>query len=164
MEFIKIGEIVNTHGIKGEVRLISEFKYKDLVFKKGITLYIGRFKDKVVINSYRKHKIYDMLTFDGINNINDVLVYKSEFVYIDRDTLGSDVLLNEDLIGYQVLINNKEIGKIVNIVNNRAHDILVVEHDEHKHMIPYVDEFIESIDKKERCIIIKEIEGLINEN
>ena len=76
MEYIYIGDIVNTHGIKGEVRIISDFKFKDQVFKKGIKVYVGRFKDELIINSYRTHKIYDMVTFEGINNINDVIIYK----------------------------------------------------------------------------------------
>ena len=46
MKYIYIGKIVNTHGIKGEVRLLSNFKFKDKVFKKGMTIYIG--KDKVI--------------------------------------------------------------------------------------------------------------------
>lgn len=65
MDYIKIGKIVNTHGIKGEVRLLSKFPYKDKVFVKDMNIYIDK-KYKEVINSYRKHKNFDMITFSRI--------------------------------------------------------------------------------------------------
>ena len=65
MKYVLIGRMVNTHGLKGEVRILSSFKYKDRVFKVGMKIYIG--KDKVCeeITSYRFHKIYDMVTFSA---------------------------------------------------------------------------------------------------
>ena len=52
MNYIYIGDIVNTHGIKGEVKIISHFKYKSNVFIKGTSLYVGRGYHKLIINSY----------------------------------------------------------------------------------------------------------------
>ena len=54
MDFIYVGEIVNTHGIKGEVRIISDFKYKKDVFKKNFKIYVGKGKKELLINTYRK--------------------------------------------------------------------------------------------------------------
>ena len=53
MEYIYIGGLVNTHGIKGEVKIKSNFRYKESVFKPGFNLYIGKDKIKKVINTYR---------------------------------------------------------------------------------------------------------------
>lgn len=164
MEYIFIGEIVNTHGVKGEVRLISDFKYKDQVFKEGFTVYVGRFKDELKISRYRRHKIYDMLTFEGIDNINDVIMYKGDKVYINREDLDADTLFDEDFIGLEVYFDNRPIGYIEHIVNNNAHDILVVKGSKGNHLIPKVDEFIDKIDLKNKCIYIKKVEGLINED
>ena len=49
MEYICIGKIVNTHGIKGEIRILSEFPYKSLVFKQNFTVYIGKEKIKQML-------------------------------------------------------------------------------------------------------------------
>lgn len=84
MKYIYIGKVSNTHGIKGEIRILSNFLKKDLVFKKDNVLYFGNNKEKEIINTYRKHKEYDMVTLNGINNINEVLKYKGLNVYIDR--------------------------------------------------------------------------------
>jgi len=161
MEYIYIGEIINTHGIKGEVRIRSDFKYKKDVFKKDFNLYIGKDKIKEVINTYRVHKNYDMVTFLNINNINDVLKYKGMNVYVNKDELSIDGILDEDIIGMMVYSNNKEIGKVSEIMKGVANDILVIEKDKNRHLIPYIDEFIINIDVENKRIDIKEIEGLL---
>lgn len=164
MEYIYIGQLVNTHGIKGEVRIISDFKYKKNVFKKGNNLYIGKQKEKLEINSYRFHKIYDMVTFKEINNIDDVLKYKGDKVYINREEITFDGILDEDIIGMEVYDESKLIGKVTDILKNKVHSILVIEKNGNKNMIPYVDEFIKNIDLENKKIEINVIEGLINED
>lgn len=164
MDLIYIGEIVNTHGIKGELRIISNFKLKEDIFKKGFNLYIGRQKEKQVINTYRKHKNYDMVTFVGIDNINDVLIYKGDKAYIDRNDLKKDVILNEDLIGFDAIYNTHNIGQLSEIANNNAHDILIITKDEKRFLVPFIKEFIKDIDIANKKIYINELSGLIDEN
>ena len=64
MKYINVGKLVNTHGLKGEVRILSDFRHKKNVFVKGMKLYIGKKKEEFTINTYRFHKIYDMVTFE----------------------------------------------------------------------------------------------------
>lgn len=162
--FIKIGELVNTHGIKGEVRIISDFKYKEDVFKTNNNLYIGKYKEKLIINSYRKHKIYDMVTFKEINDINDVLIYKGEDVYILSEEIKIDGYFDEELIGLAVYSKDKYIGEVTSILKGVKHDNLVVKNDYSRNLIPNIKEFIEKVDIENKKIYIKEIEGLINED
>ena len=81
MEYIYIGKIVNTHGIKGEVRILSRFDFKEKVFVPNTLIYIGEEKIEEKIVSYRKHKSFDMVLLEGIKDINDVLKYKGKNVY-----------------------------------------------------------------------------------
>ena len=162
--YIKIGELVNTHGIKGEVRIISDFKYKEEVFKIKNNLYIGKNKEKLVINSYRKHKIFDMVTFVGLNNINDVLIYKGENVFIKKDEINIDGYFDEDLIGIDAYSNDTYIGKITGILKGVKNDNLIIENNKIKNLVPNIPEFIEKIDLQNKKLYIKEIEGLLNEN
>ena len=69
---VYVGEIVNTHGIKGELRIISDFKYKDKVFFVGNKLYLGKRKQKVVINSAENHPI-ENLEIINFNLMVDIL-------------------------------------------------------------------------------------------
>ena len=165
MKQILIGQIVNTHGLKGELRIISNFPYKELVFTKGFKVYVGKRNDVCIINSYRKHKMFDMVTFEGIDSIDNAIAYKGDLVYINRDDLEIDGFINEDLIGFHVYDNEELIGTLNEIINNGAHDILVIESDkEKKVMIPFVDEYIKIVDLDNKKIIIEAITGLIDEN
>lgn len=164
MNFVYIGNIVNTHGIKGEVRILSDFKYKDSVFVKNINLYIGKQKTRLLINSYRKHKMFDLVTFDGINDINDVLKYKGEKVYINRDEISINGYLNEDLYGLDVYGDDCYIGKVSDIINNGIYDIFVIKNNNVKNLVPNISEFVLKIDLENHRIDINIIDGLINED
>ena len=141
MKFINIGKIVNTHGIKGELRILSDFKYKDKVFKKGFKFYVGKDKEELIVNSYRYHKIFDMVTFNDLNDINLVLKYKGKEVYINEEDLELDgEIYIDNLLGYKVLVGDKDIG---------VGEVL----------IPYVKEFIIKIE--DNTIYVKDVGGLI---
>jgi 16S rRNA processing protein RimM len=156
MNYINVGKIVNTHGIKGELRILSKFRHKDKVFIKGNTLYIGKKKEKFIINSYRYHKIFDMVTFEGFTNINEVLKYKGDYVYINEDDLVlENEILSSKLIGYDCFIGEKYVGKIEEVLNEPASDVLRVG----KILIPYVKEFIVKIEND--TVYIKDIRGLM---
>ena len=164
MNYVYIGKIVNTHGIKGEVRILSDFPYKNEVYKKDTRLYIGKNKEKVMVEHYRQHKIFDMLMFGGINDINDVIKYKGESIYFAREEIKLPGLLDEDYLGLKVYNNNKYVGIVTSILKNKANDILVVENDQNRNLIPNISEFVKTIDMDEKKIEIESIEGLLHEN
>lgn len=159
---VYIGEIVNTHGIKGELRILSDFKFKDAVFKKGQILYIGRRKQEVIIDTYRKHKIYDMVTFEGINDINEAIAFKGDEVYIKREDLDIDGYVNEDIIGLAVYNKDELIGFVDNILKNKQ-EILIIKNNSKSYMIPFVDELV-SVDLNNKRVNINAIEGLLDED
>ena len=163
MEYIVVGKFINTHGIKGEVRIQSRFKYKDLVFKPGMTLYLGPLKKGYVIQSYRRHKDLEMVTFKEITNINEILPLKGCIVYIDKEALelGDRLPLTADLIGYEVELNGKRIGQITEVMETPANDVLVV--SEKRILIPYVQVFVKKLDTNQQKISI-EMEGMNNED
>ncbi len=155
---IYIGDVVNTHGIKGEVKIKSAVKHKNLVFKKNNIVKIDN--DVLTINTYRVHKDFDMISFKEINDINEVLKYKGKKLYIDKEQIDNDVLFDEDYIGLEVY-SNRFIGIVDNIISNGKQDILVIKNETKKYLVPLIDEFVKSIDDK---IIIEEIDGLIDED
>ena len=158
---VYLGKIVNTHGIKGELRIISDFKYKDTVFKINNKIYIDN--KEYIIKSYRHHKMYDMVTLEGINDIDSALILKGLDVYISREDYKFDGYLNEDLIGLDVYDKDIYKGKIVDIVKSKKYDLLVIDGIK-RHMVPNIKEFIENVDLDKKQINIKYIRGLDNEN
>lgn len=161
MELVKIGKIVNTHGIKGELRILSKFPYKDKVFVKGMVIYINK-KDKEIINSYRKHKNFDMITLNGYSNINEVLKYKSKYVYVNNEDikLDKDKYLDEELIGLNVIYDDNNMGIISNIERYDKTCLFNVKGKDKNYLIPYNDNLIDRIDINDKKIYIKYIKGL----
>lgn len=164
MELIYIGDLVNTHGLKGEVRILSDFKYKKEVFKVGNHLYIGKNKNNLVIKSYRVHKNYDMVTFDGLDSIDDVIVYKGDIVYFDKDELKIDGYLDTDLFGFSVYQNNKNVGKVTDLKKSKLYTLLVVSNNNKDYLIPNDANFILNVDFENKKIYIIEMWGLVDEN
>ena len=164
MSYLLIGKIVNTHGIKGEVRLLSNFKFKEKVFVDDFVIYIGKDKHREVINSYRHHKQFEMITMKGITNINDVLKYKGDNVYIDRLDLKleCDEYLDEDLINFNVIVNDEIVGKVVKIKKDTLQKQLVVNKGEKEYLVPLVYGIIKNINLTEGTIEIEDIKGLLD--
>lgn len=155
MDKIFIGHVSSTHGIKGELKVRSNFKYKSEVFVKNMKVYIEG--ESLTILSIRLHKEYILVLFNGYNNINDVLKFRGKDIYIDRSLINKNYILSEELIGFEVIYKDKILGKVEEVIANKAHEILVVNNT----MIPYVEEFIKKIDFSKQQIYIMEIEGLI---
>lgn len=155
MKYIFIGRIVNTHALKGEVRIVSDFEFKDRIFKENTLLYIGENKDKEIIETYRKHKQFDMVKFKGIDYINDVLKYKGSKVYIDESILNlkADEILISELINMNVYNDNKYVGKITEYRSDNGNNMLRVNNK----LIPYNKNFITKIDKENKSIYFHDI-------
>mgnify|MGYP004549247833 FL=1 len=161
MTLIKIGKIVNTHGIKGELRLLSKFPYKNKVFINNMKIYIDK-KDIEVINTYRKHKNFDMITLKGYSNINEVLKYKGKYVYVDNNdiVLDNNKYLDEDLIGLNVIYEDNDKGIIIDIERYDKTVLFNIKDNDKEYLIPYNDNLIDKIDINDKKIYIKDIKGL----
>ena len=148
-----LGKYVNTHGLKGEIRIKSNFPYKSKVFEIGNEIIIN---DKVyAINSYRVHKGYDMVTLLGICDINAIPFPKNTNVFIDRDKyLLKKDYLDSDLIGF-IVYNSKIEREVVDInyINDTKKLIKTKEG-----YIPF--ELVKNIDLENKRIEIGEVDGL----
>ena len=153
MNKIILGKYVNTHGIKGEIRIKSNFKYKDRVFKQGNEIIINNKVYK--ISSYRVHKDYDMVTLENIDDINKIPFSKNSFVYIDKDKyLNKSEYIDSDLIGFMVY-NSKIEKKVLDIVYLNGNKKLLKVIDGY---IPF--ELILNVNLEDKRILIMEVDGL----
>jgi len=164
MKYVLIGKIVNTHGLKGEIRILTEFRYKEKVFVPNMKVYIGSSKTEETINTYRHHKIFEMITLKGYNDINEILKYKGDYLFINRDDLklGPNEFLDEEIINLSVYADNKLIGIVKKIDKHSKNELLVVKNHEKDYLIPYNFDIILSINIKEKRIDIQNIKGLID--
>lgn len=152
--YILVGKIINTFGIKGELKINSDFEYKDRVFISSFNIYIGEEKVKEEVSTHRVHKNYDLVVFKGYTNINEVLKYKGEKIYIKREDLKlekNDYLLS-DLIGYKVYDNDLCIGTIIDYelsINNVLFKVM----GDKTFYLPNISEYIKNIDKNNKRVI-----------
>ena len=153
---VLVGKYVKTHGIKGEIKVRSNFLYKDRIFQTGKKVFL---KDQeFTIKGYRKHQEYDMLTFEGINDINQILSLKGNFLYANREDLGlkQEEYLDSDLIGLDLYQNNIFVGKVRDIAFiTKNKKLLVI----NSHYVPF--ELIKNVDLKNKRIDIEEVLGLL---
>lgn len=159
MEYVCIGKLVNTHGIKGEVKLLSNFEYKDKAFVVGMNFYIGEDKEKVTVNSYRHHKVFDMVTFKEYNYINDVLKFKGKLVYVLKPDLALDnnSILDRDYIGMNAYYEGVLVGKVNDIIDNNGYKLMLIG----TKLVPFNKEFISSVSVTKNELILKNVEGLL---
>lgn len=156
-----IGKVVSTHGIKGEIRILSSFEFKSKVFQVGNEIIIDN--QTYTIKSYRVHKKFDMVTLEGFNNINDVLFLLKQKVFVKKNLLEltSDEVLDEDLISFNVLTIEGKKGIIKEIFyaseNNKVLRILI---DEQQILIPYFSPLVKEVDKENKQILIEILKGM----
>ena len=159
MNKIYIGKIVGTHGIKGEVKILSNFQYKNKVFIIGNKLLIDN--QEYIIKSYRHHKKFEMVTLNDYNNINHVLylIQKDVYIYKNELELESNEILDSELICFKVINNSGENGIIKEIFlaspNNKIMRIMF----SHEVLIPMNSPYLK-INKDKQEVYINLIEGM----
>lgn len=158
MEKVYVGKIVSTHGIKGEIRILNQFNFKDKVFKIGNKLIID--DKEYEIKSHRVHKGFDMVTLDDYHDINEVLFLMKKNVYFDKDELGleDDEVLDEDLLEYKVISNDGRIGSIMEVFYaSPTNKVIRVKFDK-EFLVP--SSFFTKVDKKNKTIYVELVNGL----
>ena len=157
MNKLYIGKIVNTHGIKGELRIKDNLtiSQKKEIFKVGSNLIIDDKHYK--ITSYRTHKDYDMVTFLGFNNINEVLFLKGKKVYKSSDeiNLSEEDILDSELVTYKVKTNDDLEGEILSVEETgNNYKILRLLINKKQVLVPYHKDFV-IINSKDKEILVK---------
>jgi 16S rRNA processing protein RimM len=148
MEYLRVGKYTNTHGLKGEIKIMSELSNNGSIFNIGNNIYIGKNKTPFEIASYRRHQKYDMITLKSLDTIEAVLPYKGEDIFVNLDD-SKDIFI-ENLINYEVYNNGLLIGSVVEILKGVKYDFIVAGND--RIIIPYIDNFIISVEKDNKVI------------
>ncbi|WP_456271565.1 ribosome maturation factor RimM [Bacillus sp. AK031] len=170
-KWFNVGKVVNTHGVRGEVRVISRTDFPDERYKAGSTLFL--FKEKggdpveLTVGTHRKHKNFDLLTFKGLTDISEVEPFKNGILKINENQLGE---LGEgeyyfhEIIGCLVkTTDGDDVGAIKEILTPGANDVWVVKGSKGKEvLIPYIDDVVKDIDIENQVIIIEPMEGLLS--
>lgn len=169
-KWLNVGKIVNTHGIKGELRIISSTDFREERYKVGNKLSIWKEGSKepihVTVSSHRVHKSFDLLTFAGYEDVNDVEQFKGATLKVsDENLVGLEEgeYYYHEIIGCRVVTEDEEeIGTITEILSPGANDVWVVKRKNGKEAyIPYIDQVVLQVNQKEKIVTIALMEGLL---
>lgn len=162
---IKIAKIVNTHGINGELRLLTNSDFVDQRFSEGSIIYVDQHSYEIEY-SY-EHKTFIIIKLRGYDNINDVLFLKNKDVYgekLDQSVLDKGEYFNQDLVNLTVKnVNGQVLGEVIRVEDGGVYNYLRIKGIKHG-LVPFNQFFIIDVDLEQKEIIINEIEGLLNEN
>lgn len=172
-DYYNVGKIVNTQGIKGEVRVISVTDFADERYKKGNVLTLfqdGKAPIKLTIASHRKHKNFNILSFEGHGNINDVEKYRDGILKITAEEQAQTKLKKNEfyyhqIVGLTVIDENQEVlGKVKEILSPGANDVWVVQRQGKKDaLIPYIESVVKEINLETGEVQVEIPEGLIDD-
>lgn len=165
-QFLECGKIINTHGVKGGLKLESWCDTpQDLASLKKVFLQNGA--------EYKCHKVkrasvfkqFVLFELEGINDIDSAAALKNRVVFADRDdiSIDEDAFFLADIIGLPVfnIANGEKIGTLSDVLNLGASDLYEIKTQNGKKLIPAVDEFIKEIDL-EKGIFVSLIEGMLD--
>jgi 16S rRNA processing protein RimM len=165
-KYLECGKIINTHGVKGALKLESWCNTPDDLAGMD-RLFIsepGGMKEYKVDNT-AIFKQFVIVELEGINDIDVALTYKNKIVYAAREdfSLEEDDYFIVDIIGLPVIDaeNGRVYGKLKDVINRGASDIYVVCTDDGERMMPAVEEFVKTVDL-EKGIFITPIEGMFD--
>jgi 16S rRNA processing protein RimM len=170
-KYFNVGKIVNTHGIRGEVRVISRTDFPEERYKIGNSLLLfmpgSKEPEELVVKSHRTHKNFNLLTFEGFDNVNVVERMKGGILKVpetQRGILAEGEFYFQDIIGCNmVTTEGEELGKVIEILTPGANDVWVVKGSNGKELlIPYIEDIVKKVDIREKMIVIEPMEGLLS--
>lgn len=170
-QWFTVGKIVNTHGINGELRIISETDFPEERYKENEKLYVGydlkTQPEVVIVDSHRKHKQFDLLKFKHFNNVNDVLRFKGANVYIRKDQmheLEENSYYYHEIVGSEVYTEEgRYLGQVKDILSPGANDVWVVKTKGKDLLLPYIEPVVKSVELSEKKIIVHLLDGLMDD-
>jgi len=161
LESVKIGRIVNAHGIRGEVR-VQPYRQDPEFLTRFKTFYVRG--EAVKPTACHVHKSLVLMKFPGVDDMNAALAYKDTDLYIRRDDpkVPKDMVFDAELLDMEVVQDDtgEVLGVITEVTEYPAHDVYTVR-GKQEFMIPAVpDVFIKSVDLDANRMTVHILEGM----
>ncbi len=157
-DFIEAGEIVTTHGVRGEIKVLTWLDSPEMLCEfERCCIDAVEYK----VEACRVQKACNLLKLQGIDSMEAAQALRGKVIRLYRQDISEDVIFGDELIGVSVFCENQKIGEITDVLDYPGNSVYVI--DKGAYMIPAVKEFILStdIDKNEMCV--KLIEGMASD-
>ena len=165
-QFLQVGVISSTHGIRGEVKVFpttdDPLRFKKL---KKVLLDTGREQLELEVQSVKFFKQFVIVKFKGIDNINDIEKYKGKSLLVPREDaveLGEDEYYIADLMGMEVFTEEGRFGVLKDVMETGANEVYIIDSDEHGEvLVPAIHDCILDVNIEEKVMKIRLLDGLV---
>lgn len=168
MEYLSVGQIVKTVGLRGEVKVYPLTHFRGSRFKKGNHVFVLNDKNEVIrdltIKTHQQKDTVDIISFYEIATIEEAEKLINAYLNVikDRSFLKKDEYFYSDLIGNDVFFDNgQEIGKVIKVEEYASYVTLRIKTSGKDVLVPFVNRFVNEVNLEEHKIVINFIEGLL---
>ena len=156
LQFVEAGEIVTTHGVRGEVKVLPWLDCPDMLCEFDRCRLDGK---EVIIDQCRVQKSCNLVKLRGIDTMEDAQKLRGKIIELYREDIDDEVIFAAELVGVDVYADGVCIGKITEVLDYPGNCVYVVK-GEHSYMIPAVKQFVLATDLDQNMMQVRLIEGM----
>lgn len=156
LQFVEAGEIVTTHGVRGEVKVLCWLDDPEMLCEFDRCRIAGK---DYTMEQVRVQKNCNLVKLSGIDSMEAAQTMRGKVIELYREDIDDEVIFAAELIGVEVFCDGNSIGKIKDVLDYPGNSVYVVK-GEHEYMIPAVKQFILSTDVDGNRMDVKLIEGM----
>ncbi len=166
-QYLEIGKIVSTHGIKGEVKVQPWCDSPEFLCEFD-DFYINNGSKKIIIDSAKTIKNMAILKIEGIDTPEQAVLLRNQILFINRDDVSLDegCYFIQDLIGMDVIDNDtgKCYGKLSDVTETGANDVYHIKTESGKMLyVPAIPDVVIKTDVAEQAMYIRPLKGLFED-
>ena len=156
LEFIEAGEIVNVHGLRGEIKVLCWLDDPEMLCEFDRCRIQGK---EYTMEQVRVQKTCNLVKLEGIDTVDEAQKLRGKTVELFREDIDEEVIFAAELIGMDVFAEGEKIGKITDVLSYPGNSVYVVR-GAYEYMIPAVSQFILETDMEANTMQVKLLEGM----
>ena len=156
LQFIEAGEIVTTHGVRGEVKVLTWLDSPELLCEFERCRIDGK---EYSMESVRVQKTCNLVKLEGVDTMEAAQAMRGKTVELYREDIDDEVIFAAELVGVEVFADGEKIGRITEVLDYPSNSVYVVK-GQYEYMIPAVNQFILETDLEANTMQVKLLEGM----
>ena len=159
LPYIEAGEIVTTHGVRGEIKLLSWLDSPEMLCEFDRCRISGR---EYVMDSVRVQKTCNLVKLRGVDTMEDAQKLRGKTMELYREDISDELIFAAELVDVEVFADGASIGRIKEVLDYPGNSVYVVQ-GEREYLIPAVKEFILSTDLEKNQMRVKLLKGMASD-
>ena len=159
LPYIEAGEIVTTHGVRGEVKVLSWLDSPEMLCEFDRCRIEGR---EYVMDTVRVQKTCKLVKLRGVDTMEDAQKLRGKTMELYREDISDELIFAAELVDVEVFADGASIGRIKEVLDYPGNSVYVVQ-GEREYLIPAVKEFILSTDLERNQMQVKLLKGMASD-